>query len=167
MKFNECSSSSSVGSLLPGRPKIFHGRETELDNIIGDLLHKTPAHIAILGPGGIGKSSLALAALHDERVIDAFSDRYFIPCDSAYSAGDLVSLIATYFGIVESSKPTKAIVKYLAKLSGQAVLVLDNLETSWEPHSSRSAVEEFLSQLADMKHLALIVSAELVRSPAC
>jgi hypothetical protein len=34
---------------------------------------------------------------------------------------------------------------------------LDNLETVWEPIQCRSGVEEFLSLLTDIGHLALIV----------
>ncbi|KAJ6625184.1 hypothetical protein B0H10DRAFT_658182 [Mycena sp. CBHHK59/15] len=157
-------SSSSIESLLPARPKIFYGRESELQGIVGDLLSKAPAHITILGPGGIGKTSLALAALHHEQIIDVFPDRYFIPCDSAHSAADLVSLLATYFGL--EGKPTKAIMKYLVRLPGPALLVLDNLETCWEPQESRVAVEEFLSQLSDIKHLGLILTMRGAERPS-
>ncbi|KAJ7490782.1 P-loop containing nucleoside triphosphate hydrolase protein, partial [Mycena latifolia] len=156
--------SSSVASLLPACPKIFYGRESELQAIVTDLLTKTPAHIAILGPGGIGKSSLALAALHHEQIVDKFPNCYFVPCDSAHSPADLLSLIATYFGL--EGKSTKAILKYLTKLPGQAVLVLDNMETCWEPQGSRLAVEEFLSQLANVKHLALILTMRGAERPA-
>lgn len=121
------------------------------------LLGKSPAHITILGPGGIGKSSLALAVLHHEQIIDAFPDRYFIPCDSAHSAADLVSLVAAYFGL--EGQPTKAIMKHLTRLPGPILVVFDNLETCWEPLGSRGAVEEFMSQLADIKHLGLMVCA--------
>jgi hypothetical protein len=41
---------------------------------------------------------------------------------------------------------------------GPAMLVLDNMETPWEPLSTRTEVEEFLSLLADVRHLALLVS---------
>ncbi|KAJ7654300.1 hypothetical protein B0H17DRAFT_1214395 [Mycena rosella] len=157
-------SSSSIVSLLPARPKIFYGRERELRDIVTNLLTKAPAHINILGPGGIGKSSLALAALHDEQIIDAFPDRYFVPCDSAHSPADLVSLLATYFGL--EGKPTKAILKYLTGLPGQALLVLDNMETCWEPQSSRIAVEDFLAQLTNIKHLALILTMRGAERPA-
>ncbi|KAJ7490778.1 hypothetical protein FB451DRAFT_1361532 [Mycena latifolia] len=157
-------SSSSVTSLLPACPKIFYGRESELQDIVTNLVTKPPAHIAILGPGGIGKSSLALAALHHEQIVDKFPDRYFVPCDSAHSPADLLSLIATYFGL--EGKSTKAILKYLTKLPGQAVLVLDNIETCWEPQGSRLAVEEFLSQLANVKHLALILTMRGAERPS-
>ncbi|KAJ7889437.1 hypothetical protein B0H14DRAFT_3126935 [Mycena olivaceomarginata] len=49
-------STSSDGS----SPKIFYGRESELDHIMKMLAQK-PARIAILGGGGMGKTSLARA----------------------------------------------------------------------------------------------------------
>ncbi|KAJ6548206.1 hypothetical protein DFH09DRAFT_629672 [Mycena vulgaris] len=157
-------SSSSIASLLPARPKIFYGRESELQDIVTDLLLNAPAHIVILGPGGIGKSSLALAVLHHEQIIDAFPDRYFVPCDSAYSPADLVSLLATHFGLETQS--TKAIIKHLKGLTGQVLLVLDNMETCWEPQHSRAAVEEVLSHLANTKHLGLILTMRGAERPS-
>ncbi|KAJ7494215.1 hypothetical protein B0H11DRAFT_2003702 [Mycena galericulata] len=156
-------SSSSLMSLLPARPKIFHGRDNELRQIIHDLLEKSPACIVILGPGGIGKSSLALAALHHEQIIEAFPNRFFIPCDSAHSLTDLLSLLTAYFDL--EGKPSKAIVKHLTRLSGPAVLVLDNMETCWEPLDARQGVEEFLSQLADIKSLSLVLTMRGAERP--
>jgi DNA replication protein DnaC len=56
-----CSSNSF--SMLPSRPRIFYGRESELDNMM-KMLSQQPAQIAILGGGGMGKTSLARAVLH-------------------------------------------------------------------------------------------------------
>ncbi|KAJ7864641.1 hypothetical protein B0H14DRAFT_3603109 [Mycena olivaceomarginata] len=60
-------SSSGSFSLLPAKPKIFNGQEAELASLIRTLL-ADPAHVAILGPGGMGKTTLAVAALHDTKV---------------------------------------------------------------------------------------------------
>ncbi|KAF8137896.1 hypothetical protein K438DRAFT_1786245 [Mycena galopus ATCC 62051] len=45
------------------KPKIFHGREQELEDVLNLLSEKSP-RIAILGGGGMGKTTLAKAALH-------------------------------------------------------------------------------------------------------
>ncbi|KAJ7253873.1 hypothetical protein C8J57DRAFT_1473713 [Mycena rebaudengoi] len=59
--------SSSANSLLPASPKIFHGRESELKDVVNVLLQNS-ARVAILGTGGMGKTSLATAALHNPQV---------------------------------------------------------------------------------------------------
>ncbi|KAJ7816392.1 hypothetical protein B0H13DRAFT_1923585 [Mycena leptocephala] len=43
---------------------------------------------------------------------------------------------------------------------------LDNLETSWEPTESREKIEEFLSLLTDVEHLALIITMRGSERPA-
>ncbi|KAJ7458212.1 hypothetical protein FB451DRAFT_959284, partial [Mycena latifolia] len=39
-----------------------------------------------------------------------------------------------------------------------SLLILDNLETLWEPLESRKEIEEFLSLLTDVKHLAVVIT---------
>ncbi|KAJ7219835.1 hypothetical protein C8J57DRAFT_1536996 [Mycena rebaudengoi] len=65
-------------SMLPPSPQIFHGRDSELQDII-KILVQDSARIAILGTGGIGKTSLATAALHDPQVEAKYSRCYFVP----------------------------------------------------------------------------------------
>ncbi|KAJ7918254.1 hypothetical protein B0H13DRAFT_1607574, partial [Mycena leptocephala] len=45
------------------------------------------------------------------------------------------------------------------------LLVMDNLETVWEPLDSRGGVEEFLSLLTDIQHLALIITMRGAERP--
>jgi Cdc6-like AAA superfamily ATPase len=57
------SSSNSI-SMLPSEPEIFHGRDSELSHIL-ELFSQGPPKIAILGAGGMGKTSLARAVIHN------------------------------------------------------------------------------------------------------
>ncbi|KAJ7715006.1 hypothetical protein B0H14DRAFT_3171353 [Mycena olivaceomarginata] len=90
-------------------PKIFHGREFEVDNIM-KMLGQVSPRIAILGGGGMGKTSLARAVLHHPDTCDKFE--------------------------------------------------------LWEPMQSRGGIEEFLSLLAGVKHLALIITMRGAERPA-
>jgi hypothetical protein len=57
----------------------------------------------------------------------------------------------------KGSNMTKKIAHYFAH-APPSLLVLDNLETTWETLSSCSEVEEFLSLVTDAPHLGLMVS---------
>ena len=118
---------------------------------------KSP-RIAILGPGGIGKTSLARAVLHHTEVSVQYTQhRYFVACDSATSKVELAALIGAHLELKPGKDLTQAVIRFLATAS-PSLLILDNLETVWEPTELCSDIEEFLSLLTDLRDLALIVS---------
>ncbi|KAJ7735042.1 P-loop containing nucleoside triphosphate hydrolase protein, partial [Mycena metata] len=149
--------SSDSFSLLPSKPKIFHGRDFELKHIM-EVLSKDAPRIAILGGGGMGKTSLARAALHHTNTCVKFEHRFFISAEAATTAVELAALIGLHLGLEPGKDLTKPVVRYFAWQTGPCLLILDNLETPWEPIQSRGGVENFLSLLADVKHLALMIT---------
>jgi Cdc6-like AAA superfamily ATPase len=116
-----------------------------------------PAPFAILGPGGIGKTTLATSILHHTDIISKYDHRYFIPCDSASTPGELFSTVVFHLGLEPSRKPLDILIHHFSN-NGPVILVLDNLETTWEPKENRREVEEFLARLCGVQQLALIVS---------
>ncbi|KAJ7203423.1 P-loop containing nucleoside triphosphate hydrolase protein, partial [Mycena rebaudengoi] len=148
--------------MLPPAPHIFHGRESELRELV-DLLKADSPRIVILGPGGMGKTSLAQAALHHVDVAAKYSERYFVPCHSSITDTDLISAISAHIGF-ESSQSSQVIVQYFSSTQ-PSLLVLDNFETIWEPISTRSKVEELLSLLAGVPHLALMITMRGAERP--
>ncbi|KAJ7328693.1 P-loop containing nucleoside triphosphate hydrolase protein, partial [Mycena albidolilacea] len=149
---------------LPAFPKILNGREAELEDLINSLLAK-PARVAILGPGGMGKTTLAVAALHNPKVVDEYPTCYFIPCDSAQTNESLVATVASHLGLDPSRGSTKHIVHYLSR-KPPCLVILDNLETPWEPVDGRAKVEEFLSLLTDVLHVALLITMRGAERPS-
>ena len=117
------------------------------------------ARIAILGTGGIGKTSLARAAIHQPAVIQKYAEPdqlLFVSAGSTTNAMDLANHIAVHIGLKPQRNPSKAVINYLSSRKS-CLLVLDNLETAWEPATSRTDIEELLSLLTDILHLSLIV----------
>jgi hypothetical protein len=141
--------------LLPSKHKIFHGREFELAEIMKTLNQASP-RVAILGGGGMGKTSLARAVIHHPDTCTKFEHRFFVSAESATTSIELAALIGLHLRLEPGKDLTKAVVQYLSG-EPRCLLILDNLETPWEPMQSRVGVEEFLSMLTDMAHLALIV----------
>ncbi|KAJ7752285.1 P-loop containing nucleoside triphosphate hydrolase protein, partial [Mycena metata] len=150
---------------LPAEPKIFHGRDSELADILKLLKQGTP-RIAILGAGGMGKTSLARAVLHHEDITTKYqSNRFFVACDTASNKVELAGLIGTHLGIKHGKDVTRAVLHHFSN-GPPNLLILDNFETPWEPVESRKDIEDFLSLLADITSLAFMITMRGVERPA-
>ncbi|KAJ7616669.1 P-loop containing nucleoside triphosphate hydrolase protein, partial [Roridomyces roridus] len=148
---------------LPAPPQIFHGRESELNDIIHSLT-EDHARVTILGTGGMGKTSLALAAMHHATIVAKYPHRHFIACQSANNCAELLSLVASHTGMeVGSQTPGRIIQQFRVK--PQTLVVLDNFESPWEALDARPEVEEFLSMLGDLAHVAIIVTLRGTERP--
>jgi Cdc6-like AAA superfamily ATPase len=145
--------------MLPAEPKIFHGRNSELSNIL-ELFNGGTPRIAILGAGGMGKTSLARAVIHHTGITEKFNQhRFFVACDSAATQVELAALIGAHVGLKPGKDLTRPVIQYFSS-SSDSLLILDNLEILWEPVESRGKIEEFMSLLTGVDHLALVVGLE-------
>ncbi len=135
---------------LPLQPTSFLGREREVDEVVERLRRPDVRLLTLTGPGGTGKTRLALQAAAE--VLDGFVDGvYFVPL-AALADPDLVpSAIATAVGIREEGERS-----LIDRLTGfladkQILLVVDNAE-----HLLQAAplVGEFLGAAPGLKVLA-------------
>ncbi|KAJ7922710.1 P-loop containing nucleoside triphosphate hydrolase protein [Mycena leptocephala] len=151
--------------MLPSEPKIFHGRDSELSDIIQLFSQGTP-RIAILGAGGMGKTSLARAVIHHTEITEKYNQhRFFVACDPAATQVELAALIGVHVGLKPGKDLTRPVIQYFSS-SSDCLLILDNFETLWEPAESRGKIEEFLSLLTSVDHLALMVTMRGAEWPA-
>ncbi|KAJ7469149.1 hypothetical protein FB451DRAFT_1479022 [Mycena latifolia] len=147
------------------RPKIFHGRELEVSMIIQQLNQPIP-RVAILGGGGMGKTSLARAILHRPETTAKYQQHcFFVAADAASSSVHLAALIGAHVGLQSGQDLTEPVVQYFT-CSHPSLLILDNLETGWEPKESRADVEKLLGLLEDIEHLTLIITMRGAERPA-
>ncbi|KAJ7758756.1 hypothetical protein B0H16DRAFT_1416207 [Mycena metata] len=155
--------SSGSFSMIPAQPKIFYGRDSEITEIL-DALSQSSPRVAILGGGGMGKTTLAKTVLHHPALRDKYEHRYFVSADSATTDIELAGQIALHLGLRPGKNLTKPVLRHLAN-APPCLLILDNLETSWEPLESRKGIEELLSLLSDVEHLALIITMRGAERP--
>ncbi|KAJ7867187.1 hypothetical protein B0H14DRAFT_3132919 [Mycena olivaceomarginata] len=128
------------------KPKIFHGRESELSDIL-HLFNTGIPRIAILGACSIGKTSLARAVLHHPDIAARYvQNRFFVACNSATTKIELANLIGSHLGLKPGKDLTQAVLQHFSN-NPPSLLILDELETLWEPASSRANIEELLSLL--------------------
>ncbi|KAJ7821494.1 P-loop containing nucleoside triphosphate hydrolase protein, partial [Mycena leptocephala] len=150
---------------LPSEPKIFHGRDSELSDILQFFSRETP-RVAILGAGGMGKTSLARAIIHHTEIAGRYDQhRFFIACDAAATQVELAALVGAHVGLKPGKDLTHPVIQHFAR-SPASLLILDNLETLWEPIESRGNIEEFLSLLTGVDHLALVITMRGAERPA-
>ncbi|KAJ7098233.1 P-loop containing nucleoside triphosphate hydrolase protein [Mycena epipterygia] len=157
--------SNGVFSVLPPLPKIFHGRDAELAQLVTSFSQDEPTHMAILGLGGMGKTTLAIAALHHPEIISKYDRRHFISCESALEKNQLVRIIGDHLGLEPSKQLLKAIIGHFSEC-GSVLLVLDNLETTWEPVEYRAEVEDLLSLLSELPQLGLLITMRGAERPS-
>ncbi|KAF8140702.1 hypothetical protein K438DRAFT_1785468 [Mycena galopus ATCC 62051] len=149
--------------MLPSKSKIFDGREQELEKVLKLMNEKSP-RIAILGGGGMGKTSLARAALHHPDTVSKFDHRFFVSAEAATTSIELAALIGLHLVLNPGQDLTKAVVQYFA-CTPASLLILDNLETVWEPRQTRAGVERLPCLLSDLEHLALMITMRGAERP--
>lgn len=143
------------------------GRNDELETIVLSLLAHAHSHIAILGHGGIGKTTLALLILHDARVASKFlSRRVFVKCEGLSTASAIIQALANQF-LPDISEPRSLQAALLQKLrSGEepTLVVLDSIESAWAT-DDLNRVESFLAMLSTLDRISLVITMRGTCSP--
>lgn len=126
------------------------------------------AHVAIVGTGGIGKTSVALAVLHHPTIKGHFGVKcYFVRCETISSVDALISAVMILVcGHHAEEDPLTKILETLRR-SGPTLLVLDNFETPYLASGSSSEdVQVILAQLAAVKSVSLMITMR-GEAPSC
>jgi predicted ATPase len=115
---------------LPAQTTPFVGRDDELHDLAALLTEAQTRLITILGPGGIGKTRLALevAARHHEHSPQAADGVYFVPLAALEDVTTIVPAIAEAVGFqfYGGGDPQQQLLDFLA--DKRLLLVLDNFE---------------------------------------
>lgn len=136
----------TIPNIIPIPPTPLIGRETELTALRQMLGDPQCRLITLVGPGGIGKTRLALEAAHEQS--SAFiHGTAFVPLASINSINLIIPAIANalHFNSHSSSDSKKQLLNYLREK--QVFLILDNLEQLLEGVEIISEVIEYAPQI--------------------
>ncbi|TDL15537.1 hypothetical protein BD410DRAFT_689789, partial [Rickenella mellea] len=123
----------------PPFPTFLFGRDCFISTVVDLILGKPPARLAILGPGGVGKTTVAAAIFSSESIDRVYHDhKVFVSCEALFSADQLIENLCHGFHLnIQQQKPL-SILKNFFRIASMTLLVLDNFETVWDSDQHNS-----------------------------
>ncbi|KAG6899292.1 hypothetical protein C0993_011486 [Termitomyces sp. T159_Od127] len=157
---------SGEPDVLPPRPRVFVGRDDIVQNTTKSLLNFH--NVALIGPGGIGKSTIARAVLNDERIAYRFRGRRFFARFDDMDArqvnlGTFLDQIARALGLVTSVNVHNLISKTLS--TSDTLLVLDNAETFLDSPVDAGRISDVIDGLGARLNVAILITTRTTSLP--
>jgi len=157
---------SDPGYAIPSKPDIFVGRDEFVQETVSQILERK--HIALIGAGGVGKSSIAKAIMHDERVLNHFKS---YRCFVTYSDVDISlmthSIFLQHLGDALSIPTSTTLPTILATLrTSPTLLVIDNAETFLDINTVDGGhISEAVAELGGCRSVHLILTTRSGKLP--
>ena len=155
------------GEVPPPPPNIFFGRDELIATTVG--LAENLTQFALVGPPGIGKTSVALAVLHHNRIKSRFGDnRWFLRCDEVpASPARFLDRLSKVIGAgVENPKDLGSLQYFLS--SREMIIVLDNVESILDRRGTNGpGIYGVVEELRNFNTVCLCLTSRSSFIPPC